>query len=128
MILCAIIFILIAIILGAFASHGLKSLGIPPEKISSFETGVRYLFYNGLGLMAVAGVFGRFEFSVRPFYRAILWGTILFSGSIFALVLMPVFNLDLGKYIGPVTPVGGGIIIFGWFVLLAKFLRTYTTE
>ncbi|MEX1191434.1 MAG: DUF423 domain-containing protein [Brumimicrobium sp.] len=128
LILSGITFIFLAITLGAFTAHALESFGVQKEHIESFEVGVKYLFYNGLGLVAIAGVFDRLDFTLKPQYRGILWGTILFSSSIFALVLLPLINIEISHIIGPVTPIGGLIMIFGWFTLMIKFLRTYTSQ
>src|SRR5690554_1964724 len=53
--------------------------------------------------------------------------TYLFSGSIFSLVLLPVIGIDINKFLGPITPIGGVVMIFGWLVLLIKHLATYKT-
>ena len=127
-ILIGLIFVTIAIILGAIGAHYLENIGILQEQISSFEVGVRYLFYNGLGALAIAGIASHFDFELRAQYRAILWGAVLFSGSIFLLVLTPVWGLEINRFLGPVTPIGGLILIFGWLTLTVKFIRTFRTE
>lgn len=40
-------------------------------------------------------------------------GVILFSGSIYGLVLRPAS----GRWLGPVTPLGGMLLMAGWFTL-----------
>lgn len=126
--LAGLIFIFISITLGAFAAHGLESMNIATDQIDSFEVGVRYLFYNGLGMMAIAGFHDKLDFTLKPQYRGILWGTIIFSSSIFGLVLLPQLNIDINKILGPVTPIGGLIMIFGWFTLMVKYMRTYASQ
>ncbi len=124
-ILIGLIFIVLGIILGAMGAHYLETIGITEEKIKSFATGTSYLFYNGIGALAIGGVAHKFDFKLSLQYKFILWGTILFSGSIFALVLLPVAGIQINKFIGPVTPLGGLIMIIGWLTLLIKYLRTY---
>lgn len=126
--LAGLIFIFISITLGAFAAHGLESMNVATDQIESFEVGVRYLFYNGLGMMAIAGFYDKLDFTLKPQYRGILWGTIIFSSSIFGLVLLPQLNIDINKFLGPVTPIGGLIMIFGWFTLMVKYMRTYASQ
>lgn len=126
--LAGLIFIFISITLGAFAAHGLESMNVAIDQIESFEVGVRYLFYNGLGMMAIAGFYDKLDFTLKPQYRGILWGTIIFSSSIFGLVLLPQLNIDINKFLGPVTPIGGLIMIFGWFTLMVKYMRTYASQ
>lgn len=128
LILAGLIFIVISISLGAFAAHGLESMNIPADQIDSFNVGVRYLFYNGLGMMAISGIYDKLDFTLKPQYRGILWGTIIFSSSIFGLVLLPQLNIDINKILGPITPIGGLIMIFGWFTLMVKYMRTYSSQ
>lgn len=124
LIFVGILFILIGILLGAFAAHGLKSAGVSENQISSFEVGVRYLFISGFGFLAIASLRDHLDFLLKLNFRSILWGTILFSGSIFLLVLLPLVGVSAQKYLGPVTPIGGVIMILGWFSLLVKYTRT----
>lgn len=123
LIITGLTFISIGILLGAFASHGLKTNGVFPEKIESFQTGVRYLFYQGFGLLILVPLQAKFNFTFKTQYRQIMWGTILFSLSIFLLVLFPLIGLNINKYFAPVTPVGGILIFLGWFSILMKYLR-----
>lgn len=124
LIFVGILFVFIGILLGAFAAHGLKSIGVAEEEISSFDVGVRYLFITGLGFLAIAGIRDHLDFLLKLNFRSIFWGTVLFSGSIFLLVLLPVLGFSVQRFIGPVTPIGGVLMILGWFSLLIKYLRT----
>ncbi|RFC54900.1 DUF423 domain-containing protein [Brumimicrobium aurantiacum] len=124
-ILIGLIFIVLGIILGAMGAHYLETIGIDKEKIDSFATGTSYLLYNGIASLAVAGIAHKFDFELRMQFGAILWGTVMFSGSIFALVLLPTAGIEMNKFIGPITPIGGLLLIFGWLTLLIKYIRTY---
>ncbi|KAJ7783898.1 DUF423-domain-containing protein [Mycena maculata] len=98
----------VGIMAGAFGAHGLKSRGIAPESIASFQTASHYTVFNGLALLLLSL---HPRFSVHRFAGpAIAAGTFLFSGSIFALVL----NRDRFKFLGPVTPMGGLLMIAGY--------------
>ena len=122
-ILFGILFVLIGIILGAFAAHGLESAGLPQEKIDSFKVGVDYLFYSGFGMMIIGGLRDRFDFMMKLHFRMIFFGTIVFSFSIFILALSSYIPFEISKYLGPVTPIGGAMMIIGWFTLFVKYLR-----
>lgn len=104
-----------AIILGAFGAHGLKNL-VDAEKIESFKTGVLYHLIMCLGLLIV-----RFssDFSEKtvPSFRLIFIGLILFSGSIYILVFNSLFQWPINAFIGPITPIGGLLMITGWLRL-----------
>ncbi|PXY45257.1 DUF423 domain-containing protein [Flavobacterium hydrophilum] len=120
-IITAAIFGMLAIILGAFGAHALKAILIP-EQLTSFETGVRYQMYHAFFLFFVAS---RKELSLKTLkviYNLVLGGVLLFSGSIFLLTTKNVTTIDF-KIIGFVTPIGGFLLIFAWFVLLATFFK-----
>jgi uncharacterized membrane protein YgdD (TMEM256/DUF423 family) len=109
-----------AVALGAFGAHGLRGM-LSPEMLAVYETGVRYQMYHALALIA-AGLGG---LSVRNPERRLLlgasWafgcGTLLFSGSLYALALTGLRGL------GAVTPAGGLAFIAGWALFGAAFLR-----
>jgi len=121
-IITAIILMVLGIILGAFGAHGLKGK-VSPEKIASFETGVRYQMLNALGLLAIAALKPVFHFPLRTVFVLILCGVVLFSGSIYGLTFQEMAGMDLGKVLGPVTPLGGLLMIAGWMVLLIRVIR-----
>lgn len=108
-----------SIILGAFGAHALKKI-LEPERISSFEVGIRYQMYAALTLL-VLGLNLNFEnnLEIWAFY-SIIWGTILFSGSIYLLSFKDIWKIKL-NFLGPITPVGGLFMIIGWILLLISF-------
>ncbi len=114
-------FILTGIVLGAFGAHALKSL-ISEEDRITFEVGVRYQFYQGLGLLVLGSNASKFNFDMKWMSRFSIIGTILFSCSIYLLATMDVFSLNL-KFLGPITPIGGLGMIVGWGIFLWHVLR-----
>ncbi len=71
-------FALLAVVLGAFASHALKSY-FSPEVLESFQTGIRYMMYHGLALL----IFSQIPLARNPLiFRLFFWGIVLFSFSI----------------------------------------------
>lgn len=116
-----ILFILCGIILGAFGAHALKEL-VSTSKLASFETGVRYQLIQGLGLLII-GLQTSLIFSLKIFFRLMLVGTLLFSFSIYLLTFSEVMNIPT-KLIGPITPIGGLLIICAWFHLGIKMFRS----
>ncbi len=109
---------LVAVALGAFAAHGLKSK-LTPEMLTIFETGARYQMYHAFALLAAAWAAGGGAASPAP-ARAAGWcflaGTLLFSGSLYALALTGLRKL------GIVTPFGGVFFLAGWGLLAASCL------
>lgn len=111
----------IAIIFGAFASHGLKDL-IPPESILTFETGVRYQMYSALFLLLLGGVALVSEKVKKICFYLTFFGTIFFSGSIYFLATNSLTSFDF-KVIALFTPIGGFLLISSWITLLVSFLK-----
>lgn len=119
-IITALILGIISIILGAFGAHALKKV-LQPEQLTSFETGVRYQMYHALFLLFIAttNMIALKEKAI-VFYLALV-GVILFSGSIYLLSTSAISGLKL-RFIGPVTPLGGLLLIGSWAYLLYALL------
>lgn len=106
------------VVTGAFGAHGLKKQpNITPETVHAWETAAHYAITNGVALLAVSmhPRFSRHAFA-GP---AIAVGTAAFSGSIFALTVAKIKGQgDKGKFFGPITPLGGAILIAGYVSLM----------
>jgi len=100
----------LAVVAGAFGAHALRS-HLSPELLATWETGARYQMYHALamGLAAQAGM--------RWPPRLFLGGIVLFSGSLYALALGGPW------WLGPVTPLGGALLIAGWVCLGVSAFR-----
>ena len=102
---------LLAVALGAFAAHGLKSR-LDAAMLAAFETGVRYHMYHALALLAVAWAAARWPGSaVNLSGWLFVAGIVLFSGSLYALSLSGV------RWLGAITPIGGVAFLAGWLCL-----------
>ena len=107
----------LAVALGAFGAHGLKKI-VPPETITTFETGVRYQFYHVFALLAVAILFGSFPGkSLQYAGVCFIIGIILFSGSLYVLTALQATQTVGLRGIGAITPIGGVFFIVGWIFL-----------
>lgn len=113
--------IMVGIILGAIAAHGLKSAGLPEDKIASFETGVRIQMYTGIGLLALVGIQKYLSFSLKVPVILLWIGVLFFSGSIYFLSTKMLHGIDLGKLFPIITPIGGVLMIAAWAIILVKF-------
>lgn len=118
--LTAGVLILLSVVLGAFGAHALKAI-LSPEQLQSFETGVRYQMYSGLALLLLG--FNADQLQIKAFYWLNLIGIILFSGSIYLLALQTQLGMSL-KFLGPVTPLGGSLIIISWLVFIFSIYRS----
>ena len=117
----SVLLIALGIILGAFGAHGLKQV-VSPEKVASFEVGVRYQIYHGIALLILSLNASKIEGTLKVFLAFILGGILFFSGSIYLLALNDLFGTDL-SFLGPLTPVGGVLMIAGWGVLVRQLLK-----
>jgi uncharacterized membrane protein YgdD (TMEM256/DUF423 family) len=113
--------IMLAIILGAFGAHALKEV-LTPERLISFETGVKYQMYHGLAFLIVGLLADRFSFAVNSFFTVALIGIVFFSGSIYLLAMQDVLGIKM-SFLGPITPIGGVLLITAWGMLLVKTVR-----
>jgi len=111
---------LLAIIIGAFGAHALKKI-LSEEQLSSFETGVKYQMYHAIILLMLGFNFD-LETSIGKYISyCFIIGTFLFSISIYALVISSAKGKKI-KFIVPVTPIGGLLLILGWSLLLYSFI------
>ena len=112
---------LFSVILGAFGAHALKKV-ISVEKLASFETGVRYQMYSALFLLIV-GYILKFETPSEKWISILMIaGTFIFSVSIYLLAFSEVAAIPT-KLIGPITPLGGLLMIISWGMLVFYFVR-----
>ena len=114
-----------SIILGAFGAHALKEL-IPFESQQTFETGVRYQMYHALIIIISGVIFPFIETSQQIMGWCFILGVILFSFSIYGLCLSAANN-NKWKFLGPITPLGGLLLLIGWilFAINASEIAIY---
>lgn len=109
----------LGVTLGAFASHALKA-HLSKRALDTFATGTRYQMYHALALFLVAILLTQIELPNPPSLVAagvaFIVGTVLFSGSLYALSLTGIQEL------GILTPIGGIVFIVGWGCLTAAAL------
>ena len=101
----------VAVAAGAFGAHALRAR-LSPDLLAVFETGARYQMYHALGLFVVAWAASRWPgaWPVRAGWL-FLAGTVLFSGSLYALALSSI------RWLGAITPLGGLAFLAGWLCL-----------
>ena len=113
----------IAVILGALGAHALKNI-LAPEQLLSFETGVKYQMYHALLLvilsLAIKPTSSKYLLTA---VNLIFLGVILFSGSIYLLTIKNILGMEFLKFVGPITPIGGILIVVGWVLLILEGLK-----
>jgi uncharacterized membrane protein YgdD (TMEM256/DUF423 family) len=105
---------LLGVILGAFAAHFLKARLIANGTSEAWQIALFYQWVHALALLAL-GASG----AVRrgPVFCWLL-GVLFFSGSLYLLALDPAL-----RWAGPVTPLGGLMLIVGWIWFIVHLLR-----
>jgi uncharacterized membrane protein YgdD (TMEM256/DUF423 family) len=113
----------IAVALGAFGAHGLKSI-VPADTVSTFQTGVQYQMYHALAMLAVAIVFEKFPNKlVRWAGISFCIGILLFSGSLYLLTFLKATGKVGLEGVGIITPFGGIFFILGWVLLFLGIMK-----
>jgi uncharacterized membrane protein YgdD (TMEM256/DUF423 family) len=102
---------MIAVAAGAFGAHSLRD-HLPADLLAIFETGARYQMYHALALLLTAWAATRWPGSLTLVAGWLfVAGTLIFSGSLYAL------SLSGARWLGAVTPLGGVAFIAGWLCL-----------
>ena len=105
----------LAVIFGAFGAHALKKI-LSEKQLKSFETGVKYQMYHAIVLLIIGFNFSLEIPSEKYMVCSFIIGIILFSFSIYVLVISSAKNKKL-RFLGPITPLGGLFLIIGWCLL-----------
>lgn len=112
-------FALLAVLAGAFAAHGLKTL-LHAQQLGLFETAARYQMYHALALLVVGVLSTNPQFSRRWLGFAVfafILGIVLFSGSLYLLAVSGM------RWLGAITPFGGVAFLAGWLALTIAALK-----
>jgi len=110
---------LLGVALGAFGAHGLKTR-VAPELLEVWQTAVQYHLIHALALLLIAILCQLMPGAslVRSAGWAIQLGILLFSGSLYLLVLSGIRGL------GMITPLGGVAFLLGWLLLALAAWRS----
>ena len=110
----------IAVTAGAFGAHGLKKM-VTPELLDTWDKAVRYQMYHALGLLILSWAVTLWSEQIKLLAVGgwlFLAGTILFSGSLYVLVLSGI------RWLGAITPLGGVAFVVGWVCLMMAAVRS----
>lgn len=104
----------VAVIIGAFGAHALKKI-VSAEHLAVYQTAVQYHFYHTLALLFLGLFVAYFGKSKKTTFCAVFLclGIVLFSGSLYLLVITGIHRF------GMITPIGGVSFICGWLCLFA---------
>lgn len=105
----------IAVGLGAFGAHGLKSIA-SEQQLAWWQTATLYLLIHALGLLIV-GLLIRLNYATQTAAWLLQIGVIIFAGSLYAM------TLGAPRWFGAITPIGGILMIIGWLWLAVSVSR-----
>jgi uncharacterized membrane protein YgdD (TMEM256/DUF423 family) len=111
----------LAVIFGAFGAHALKKL-LNEDQLKSFETGVKYQLYHAIVLLVIGFNLSLDTTLEKYMVYSFMIGILLFSFSIYGLVISSANNKKL-KFLGPITPLGGLFLVCGWILLCFSILN-----
>lgn len=106
--------------LGAIGTHGLRDVLLERGMTNAWETAARYHLLHSIALLAVGVALSQSDSNAKWLgwaARGWMAGVLLFSGSLYALAL------GGPRWLGPVTPLGGVCLLFGWFAVGVAGLR-----
>jgi uncharacterized membrane protein YgdD (TMEM256/DUF423 family) len=112
----AIFFAGTAVALGALGTHALKDI-LSNSQLHSFETGVRYQLFHAITLLILSLNTEKFNHNLNKVLNLITIGVCLFSFSIYLLSVQHAIGISL-SFLGPITPIGGLLLICAWLILL----------
>ena len=107
----------LAVILGAFAAHALKSM-LNEYSTDIYKTGNFYHFIHALALIMVGVLQQQFDLDLTISGFSFFIGMVLFSGSLYSIALTGV------KGLGVITPIGGLLFIIGWAYMAIQFYKS----
>ena len=111
----------LGIIFGAFGAHALKKI-FNDDQLKNFETGVKYQMYHALLLVIIGFNIQHITSYENLLFYSLTFGILLFSFSIYGLCISSALNKKL-KILGPITPIGGLLLLLGWVLLILNSIN-----
>lgn len=112
------IFGALSVILGAFGAHAFKKF-MNEEQLKNYETGIKYQMYHAILLMVIGCNADLFQ-NAQIILILLSLGIFLFSFSIYGLTITSALNKKW-KFLGPITPIGGLLLVSGWLSIIINF-------
>ncbi|MEQ1552656.1 MAG: DUF423 domain-containing protein [Ferruginibacter sp.] len=113
----AILLAALAVILGAFGAHALKSM-FETSELQTFDTGVRYQMYHSFAIIIAAILYKEFSSKLVILAGKLFFvGIVLFSVSLYALTFVKYIGATSFLWIGAITPLGGIFFVLAWSIL-----------
>lgn len=104
---------LASVALGAFGAHALKGI-LDATQASTYATATTYQMWHALALLGIGTLESKIASNrfLRWSRNLMFFGTLIFSGSLYLLVMTGV------RAFGFVTPLGGSVLLVAWGLLV----------
>lgn len=113
-----VIYVLLSVLIGAMGAHAFAATLKLFETEAIFLTARDYLAYHGLALVAAGFAEARIkDLKIERALILLAIGAAFFSGSLF------IYALSNWKTITHLAPIGGGLMIVGWTIMLFRAWR-----
>ncbi len=108
----------LSVALGAFGAHGLEKM-VEPKYLETWNTGVQYQMFHAGGLLIIGVLLSKLPGNALLSWSGwfMLIGIIIFSGSLYVLVLTKIGVL------GAITPIGGVSFLVAWVLLIIAAVK-----
>ena len=121
LLVAAALLVLTAVVLGALSAHWLKNQ-ITSDRLEAFHVGVRYQMYHALALLFPTQALDMGALLEKLSVVLLLIGVLLFSGSPYLISTATLWRTEL-KFLGPITPPGGLLMVAEWAGILFTFAK-----
>lgn len=108
-----------AVTILALAAHALESR-LEPNQLNAVKTAGQIQLFHAIALLAIGALSHNFNKKFEKPAQLMIYGTSIFSFSIYLIILKNVSGLEFLKYLWPVTPIGGLVIISSWILILIQ--------
>ena len=115
------LFLALAVVLGAFAAHGLKNI-LDEHSLEIFNKGAYYQVIHSFGILFSALLL-KDSVDARRIRNLFIAGIVCFSGSLYLLAFSSFLNDFVLKIAGPITPIGGLFFVASWIALVRAYRK-----
>ena len=117
----------IAVCFGALGAHTLEKF-LTPKSLAAWETAVRYQLIHAVVILVI--IFNEKSRDNKKIHRILnffILGIVFFSGSIYFLSLQSLIKFSV-SFLGPITPIGGLLMITAWVLLFLQSIKSKSNQ
>lgn len=102
----------------ALAAHALEGK-LNPSQLNAIITAGQIQLFHAIALLAITSLSGKYNV-FQQCGRLMVLGTAMFSFSIYLIMFKNVEGLEFLRFLWPITPVGGLVLISSWVLVLIQ--------